>query len=122
MTKATAPMTGGIICAPFEAQASIAAASRAGMPERFISGMVTTPTARALAAAIPETLPNMLEPTTAILAAPPRKRPIRLMARSLKKPEPPERASSCPMKTNAITIVVAISSTRPRSPLVSKLR
>src|SRR5262245_23843474 len=70
MTKATAPITGGIICAPFEAQASIAAASRAGMPDFFINGMVTTPTASALAAAMPEMLPNSEEATTAIFAAP----------------------------------------------------
>jgi hypothetical protein len=47
----------------------------AGIPDFFISGMVTTPTASALAAAMPEMLPNRLEATTAILAAPPRKRP-----------------------------------------------
>ncbi len=96
MTKATAPITGGINCAPFAAQASMAAARRAGMPDFFMSGMVTTPTASALAAAMPEMLPKRLDATTEILAAPPRKRPIRPSAKSLKKPEPPERARRAP--------------------------
>ncbi len=122
MTKATAPITGGMSCAPFDAQASIAAARRAGMPDFFISGMVTTPTASALAAAIPEIDPNKLDATTAIFAAPPRKRPINPSAKSLKKPEPPERASSWPISTKAMTMVAAISSTRPSKPLLSKLR
>ena len=42
------------------------------MPERFMSGIVTTPTATVLAAATPEIMPNRLEPTTAIFAGPPR--------------------------------------------------
>src|SRR5436309_2883734 len=68
MTKATAPITGGISCPPFEAQASTAAASLADMPERFISGIVTTPTATVFAAAMPEIMPKRLEPITAIVA------------------------------------------------------
>ncbi len=55
---------------PLDAQASTAAASFGDMPERFISGIVTTPTATVFAAAMPEIMPKRLEPTTAILAAP----------------------------------------------------
>jgi len=39
------------------------------MPDFFMSGMVTTPTASALAAAMPEMLPKRLDATTEILAA-----------------------------------------------------
>src|SRR3990170_4654588 len=52
MTKATAPITGGMSWPPFEAHASTAAASLADMPERFMSGIVTTPTATVFAAAV----------------------------------------------------------------------
>lgn len=43
-----------------------------GKPERFISGIVTMPTPATLATALPEIMPNRPEPTTAILAEPPR--------------------------------------------------
>ena len=92
------------------------------MPDFFMSGMVTTPTASALAAAMPEMLPKRLDATTEILAAPPRYRPISPSAKSLKKPEPPERARSWPISTKATTMVQAISRTRPSRPLLSKLR
>ena len=42
------------------------------------------PTATTLLTAAPEIMPNSAEPNTAILAAPPRKRPIADIARSAK--------------------------------------
>jgi hypothetical protein len=50
----------------------MAAATCAGKPERFIIGMVITPTALTFATALPEIMPNRLEPTTATFAEPPR--------------------------------------------------
>ncbi len=84
MMKAAAPITGGINCPPVEPTDSIAAARVGENPERDISGMVTMPTAMTLLTAAPEIMPNSAEPTTAILAAPPRNRPIDDMARSAK--------------------------------------
>ena len=84
MMKAAAPITGGINCPPVEPTASIAAARVGEKPERDISGMVTMPTATTLLTAAPEIMPNSAEPNTAILAAPPRKRPMADMARSAK--------------------------------------
>ena len=72
MRKAAAPITGGISCPPVEPTASIAAAICAGKPERFMSGMVTTPTADTFATALPEIIPKNAEPTTATFAEPPR--------------------------------------------------
>ena len=55
-------------------------------------GMVTMPTASTLLTALPEIMPNSAEPTTAILAAPPRKRPMADIEISAKKSAPPVRA------------------------------
>src|SRR3990170_215298 len=52
-----------------------------------MSGMVITPVATTLATALPETEPNSAEPTTAIFAGPPRKRPMASIAMSVKKRE-----------------------------------
>ena len=46
-------------------------------PDLIIAGMVTMPTASTFDTALPEIMPNSAEPTTAILAAPPRKPPHR---------------------------------------------
>ena len=66
------PMTGGMICPPVEALASIAAARCGRKPTRIISGMVTTPMVMMLDTTLPEIVPNSDEPTIAILAGPPR--------------------------------------------------
>ena len=79
MMKAAAPITGGISCPPVEPTDRVAV-----KPERDISGMVTMPTATTLLTAAPEIMPNRDEPTTAILAAPPRNRPMADIARSAK--------------------------------------
>ena len=64
-------MTGGMICPPVEATASTAAANGGRKPVRFISGMVIGPSTMTLATALPETVPNRLELTTATLPGPP---------------------------------------------------
>jgi len=84
MMKAAAPITGGMSWPPVEPTASIAAARVREKPERDINGMVTMPTAMTLLTAAPEIRPNRPEPTTAILAAPPRKLPMPDIARSAK--------------------------------------
>ena len=66
------------------------------------------PTLATFATALPDTMPKKAEPTTAILAAPPRNVPISAAARSEKKSEPPQRVSTCPMMMNGTTTTTAI--------------
>ncbi len=54
------------------AAALLAAANPAGYPSRFCQGMSTDPSAEASDTAEPETPPNTTEPTTVVLASPPR--------------------------------------------------
>ena len=115
-------MTGGIICPPLDAVASTAAACSGLKPERFIIGIVTTPVAKMLDTTMPLMEPKSEEAKMEILAAPPRKRPIRPIEISLKKLAPPDEASSCPKNTKGMTTVTPINSTRPNSPLESRPR
>ena len=80
------------------------------------------PVATTLATALPEIEPNRNEPSTAILAAPPRNRPIADIAMSVKKLMPPVPLRICPNKTKAITMVVATLIGSPSTPLVSAAR
>ena len=72
MRNAAAPITGGMICPPVDATASMAAAMCAGYPVCFMSGMLKAPLIATLATALPDTVPNSAEDTTDTLAAPPR--------------------------------------------------
>ncbi len=110
-------MTGGINCPPVEATASMAAALCAGMPARFISGMVTMPVATTLATALPEIEPNRQEPSTAILAAPPRNRPISAIEMSVKNCMPPVFCNTWPNSRKAMTMVIATLTGKPRMPV-----
>ena len=120
ITNATAPMTGGMSWPPFEAQASTAPASRGDMPERFISGIVTMPTDRVRRsdagnhAEQARADDRHLRRAAAVAA--------RAIAASLKKFEPPERIKSWPISTNGMITITVICSTRPSSPLLSRLR
>ena len=58
-------MIGGISWPPVEATASTAAANGGRKPVRFISGMVIGPSTITFATALPETVPNNDELTTA---------------------------------------------------------
>ena len=68
MTKAAAPMIGGMICPPVEALASTAAANGGRKPVFFMSGMVIGPSTMTLATALPEIVPKRLELTIDDLA------------------------------------------------------
>ncbi len=57
MTKAAAPMTGGIIWPPVEATASTAPAKADGYPRLFISGIVNVPVVTTFATAEPDIVP-----------------------------------------------------------------
>ncbi|OPY93285.1 MAG: hypothetical protein A4E73_00276 [Syntrophaceae bacterium PtaU1.Bin231] len=71
MTKAEAPMMGGMNCPAVEETASMAAAMCGANPICFMSGIVTAPVVATLPLALPETIPIMPLETTATLAGPP---------------------------------------------------
>ena len=60
-----------MICPPVDATASTAAANGGRKPVRFISGIVIGPSTITLATALPDTVPNRLDDTTATLPGPP---------------------------------------------------
>ena len=57
MMKATAPITGGSMEPPVEAAASMAPARSAGMPMRFMIGMLIGPVVATSATGLPEIEP-----------------------------------------------------------------
>ena len=103
MTKAAAPMMGGMICPPVEAVASTAAAKCGLKPVRFISGMEIGPSTMTLATAEPEMVPNSEEDTTATLPGPPAVWPVMPMAKSMNSCPVPVRSMKAPNSTKIIT-------------------
>ncbi|GIX14585.1 MAG: hypothetical protein KatS3mg118_2544 [Paracoccaceae bacterium] len=91
-------------------------------PLRCIIGMVITPVVTTFDTTLPEIEPNSDEARIAILAAPPRKRPIRLSAMSVKKAPPPVRNSRLPNSTKQITTVATMRSGAPIRPELSQAR
>ena len=67
----------------------MAPATRGRKPIRFIMGMVKAPVATVLATEEPEMEPNRAEVTVAILAGPPRHRPVSEVASSMKNAPAP---------------------------------
>ncbi len=100
MMKAAAPMIGGVICPPDDAQASTAAANRARYPRFFISGMVKEPVVTTFATADPDTVPMNPLATAEALAGPPTRWPVNATARSIKKRPAPERIRTAPKMMN----------------------
>ena len=84
MMKAAAPMIGGMICPPVEAEASTAAANSGLYPRLFIMGMVKEPEPAVLAMDEPEMVPSNALETTATFAGPPGLVPVKAMAVSTK--------------------------------------
>ena len=104
MTKAPAPINGGMICPPDDATASTAAAIRFGYPSDTIVGKVTMPVEATLADADPEIDPNKADDKTETFAAPPLNRPAADAATFI-KPAPASPAFSiAPKITNMATI------------------
>ena len=71
ITKAPAPIMGGINWPPVDALASTAPANGAGKPARFIIGMVMTPVDAVFATALPLMVPVNPEEITATNPGPP---------------------------------------------------
>ncbi len=89
--KAAAPMTGGMICPPLEAQASTAPAKWGRYPTLFMRGMVKEPVVTTLATALPETVAIRALETMDAFAGPPTLWPVRERARLMKNLPAPER-------------------------------
>jgi len=81
--EGAAPIMGGMICPPHEAQASVAPAKYGLYPIDFISGMVKVPVPTTFATELPLIVPNRQLATTATLAGPPRLSPRTAKARSM---------------------------------------
>ncbi len=78
--------------------------------------MVNTPVVATFAEVLPLTVPiNALE-STAILAGPPRKCPVRLMAKSLKKVDTPVTPKKAPKRTKVYIYVADTPVTKPNRP------
>src|SRR3989338_3726311 len=107
MTKAAAPMIGGMIWPPVDATASIAAAASGLNPVRFIMGMVSQPSTLTFATAEPEIVPNMLEDTTATLPGPPRAPPAIALAKFMKNWPAPDFSRNAPKMMKRMTYVPA---------------
>ncbi len=75
--------------------------------------MVKVPVVTTLAMLEPETTPVSALPSTAALAAPPRKRPRPLIASWMKKLPPPARSSMVPKSTKRKTTVAETCSGTP---------
>ena len=103
MTKAAAPMIGGMICPPVEATASMAAAASGLKPVFFIIGMVSQPSTMTLATAEPEMVPNRLEETTATLPGPPRAPPAIALAKFMKNCPAPDFSRNVPKMMKRMT-------------------
>ena len=92
MMKATAPITGGMICPPIGEVASTPPAKAARKPKRFISGMVNWPLATMLAMPELEIVPISADASTQTCAGPPRQEPTSPSATSLKSAIMPARS------------------------------
>ncbi len=103
MTKAPAPMIGGMIWPPVEAEDSTLAAKCGGNPARFMSGMVMTPVPTTLATAEPLMVPIRAEPMTATRPGPPVILPAAQRARFMMKSPAPERVRKAPNRMNMKT-------------------
>ena len=119
MTKAPAPMIGGMSCPPVEAAASTPAANLGSNPAFFMSGMVITPVEAVLATAEPEIVPVRPEAKTATSPGPPTVFPATALARLMTNSPAPERSRKAPNKINMKTKeedIRAILPKRPSSP------
>jgi hypothetical protein len=103
MTKAAAPMTGGMIWPPVEAVASTAAAKCGRKPLLFMSGIVIGPSTMTFATALPDTVPKRLELTTDTLPGPPAVCPVSDSAKSMKSFPVPLFSIKAPKSTNSMT-------------------
>ena len=100
MMKATAPITGGMICPPIDDVASTPPANAGRKPKRFIKGIVNWPVVTTLATPEPLIVPISAEETTATFAGPPRLWPTVPSATSVKRPIMPARSRNAPNRMN----------------------
>ncbi|MPN34158.1 hypothetical protein SDC9_181651 [bioreactor metagenome] len=105
MIKAAAPIIGGIICPPVEAEASTPPANSGLYPTLFINGMVNVPVPATFAKELPEIVPINPLARTAAFAGPPLKRPVREKAKSIKACAPPVSVRNAPRRINRNTKV-----------------
>ncbi len=108
-----APMIGGMTCPPVDAMASIAPAWWGLKPIRFIIGIVNAPDATTFATDEPDIDPNNAELNVAIFAGPPRQRPVKAVANSMKNVPAPLRSKNAPKIMKGKTKVAKVAVTTP---------
>ena len=113
MTKAPAPMIGGISCPPVEAAASTPPANCGLKPAFFIRGMVITPVDAVLATAEPEIVPVSPLAMTATRPGPPTKRPATVLDILTMKSPAPDFKRNAPNRMNMNTKVDEIPAMLP---------
>ena len=100
ITKAAAPIIGGIICPFTEAAPSIAPALVGDKPVLFIIGIVNVPVVTVFATEDPEIHPVNPHANIAALAGPPLILPTIAKAKSKKYFPPPAVSNKAPKSTN----------------------
>ena len=100
MTKAAAPITGGMIWPLTDDETSIAPAFSFENPVFFIIGIVNVPVVTVFATEEPDIIPVIPDPKIAALAGPPLIFPTRAKAKSKKYFPPPAVSKRAPNKTN----------------------
>ena len=116
ITKATAPITGGMNCPPDDAAASTPPAKELLKPRSLIIGIVKTPVPTTFAETLPEMVPKKPLAAIAAWAGPPRKPPVRLTAIRSRTAPAPVASSTAPktmkMKISEITVMTM----KPKTP------
>ena len=100
ITKAAAPIIGGIICPFTEAATSIAPALVGDKPVLFIIGIVKVPVVTVFATEDPEIKPVRPDAKIAAFAGPPLIFPTKAKAKLRKYFPPPAASNVAPNKTN----------------------
>lgn len=118
ITKAAAPITGGMSCPLPPAAVSMPPATSGLNPTRFMSGMVMEPMVAVFAMEEPVIVPMKAEATTDTLAEPPRVWPTSEKAMRIRYSPAPVRSRTAPKKTKANTKVEETPSGIPNSPSV----
>lgn len=116
MMKHPAPMIGGMIWPPEDAEASMAPAREGGNPSRFIVGMVKDPVVAAFATEEPESMPKKELEMTATWPAPPRSLPPVIWLISMKVFPTPVAKSTGPNSTNNAIRRLVMSVSSPHMP------
>ena len=118
ITRAAAPMIGGMIWPPLDAVASIPPAKAGLKPRCLISGIVKVPVPTMLATVLPDIVPNRLEATMAAWAGPPRVRRVARKENFSRVSPAPVPSSITPNRMKISTMLITMLVIVPKMPLL----